>query len=135
MLCNISHFYFHSLKELKRTKMEGIDMELEQKWEKIEGYNKELTQKLRKDIEEQKECEEKIKLFNELVQLDGEAWRVMVADLDKKEQEDRQKEQEDRYKRCKQMEQEEQEDWDRHLKEVAERLKIIEFFKELPENV
>ena len=115
--------------------MEGIDMEFQQQWEKIKGIDLELQQKWNKSIQERKECEEKIKLFNELIKIDGEKWRVMVADLNKKEEEDRHKRFKEMQKRLKEMEQEEQEDWDRHLKEVAERLKIIEFFKELPENV
>ena len=108
--------------------MEGIDMELQQKWEKIEGINLEFQREDNKFIEERKKCEEKVKLFDELIKMDGEEWRVMVADLNRKEYEDQQK-------RFKEMEQEEQEDWDRHLEEVGKRLQMIELFKELGTDI
>ena len=71
-----------------------------------------------------------VELFNELIQIDGEEWRRMMADLAKKEREDWQR-------RCKEMEREEQEEWDRHLVEVGKRLQMIKLFEELPneENV
>ena len=84
----------------------------------------------KKDIQEEKvgkfveECE-KVKLFNELIQIDGEEWREMVAELTKKEFENQQR-------RFRQMEREEQEDWDRHLEEVGKRLQMIKLFEELP---
>ena len=84
---------------------------------------KKVTQeeKVEKFVEE---CE-KVKLFNELIQIDGTQWRQMMAELTKKEYENQQR-------RFREMEREEQEDWDRHLEEVAKRLEIIKFFEELP---
>ena len=81
-------------------------------------------------IEEEKvekfveECE-KVKLFDELIQIDGKQWRQMMAELTKKEYEDQQR-------RFKEIIREEQEDWDRHLEEVGKRLEMIKFFEELP---
>ena len=84
---------------------------------------KKVTQeeKVQKFVEE---CE-KVKLFNELIQIDGTQWNKMMAELTKKEYENQQR-------RFREMEREEQEDWDRHLEEVAKRLEIIKFFEELP---
>ena len=93
----------------------------------MEQANMEFN-KLEKFIEERKQCEEKIKLFDELIKIDGEEWRAMVAELNKKEYEDRQK-------RLREMEREEQEDWDRHLEEIEKRQKmekIVQLFKEIP---
>ena len=78
-----------------------------------------------KFIQDKKRREEIVELFNELIQIDGEEWRRMVADLAKKECEDRQR-------RAKEMEREEQEEWDRHLVEVGKRLQMIKLFEELP---
>ena len=78
-------------------------------------------EKVEKFVEE---CE-KVKLFNELIQVDGKQWNQMMAELTKKEYENQQK-------RFREMEREEQEDWDRHLEEVKKRLEIIKFFEELP---
>ena len=60
-----------------------------------------INEEWEKFIEERKRYEEKVKLFDELIKIDGEEWRVMVADLNEKEYEDQQK-------RAKGMEKEEQ---------------------------
>ena len=77
---------------------------------------------------DKKLCEEIVELFNELIQIDGEEWRKMVADLTKKEYEDWQR-------RAREREREEQEDWDRHLEEVGKRLQMIKLFEELPNEI
>ena len=67
-----------------------------------------LTQEWKKEIEDRKKQEETRKLFDELIKIDGEQWRTMVADLNQKEYEDEQK-------KFKEMAKEEQEDWDKIL--------------------
>ena len=82
-----------------------------------------------KFIQDKKRREETVELFNELIQIDGEEWRMMVADLAKKEFEDQQRRMQ---KRIIEMQREEQEEWDRHLVEVGKRLQMIKLFEELP---
>ena len=72
-------------------------------------------------------AKKKLSFFDELIKIDGEEWRVMVADLNRKEYEDQQK-------RYQEMPREEQEDWDKELEEIEKRHKmekIVELFKEI----
>ena len=79
-----------------------------------------INKEWEKFIEERKRYEEKVKLFDALIKIDGEEWRVMVGDLNEKEYEDRQK-------RAKGMEKEEQEDWDKVCnQQMKEWKKLIE---------
>ena len=72
----------------------------------------------------QKECEEKIRLFDELIQIDGKNWRAMISELDKQEEEKRKKEQEKRSKRFDEMEREEAEEWENAIKENLRKIKM-----------
>ena len=118
-------FLFLFFKKPKQDNLKRTKMEHENKWEIfIEGTNMEFQQEWKKFIEERKQLEEKIKLFDELIKIDGEEWRVMIADLNKNEYEDRQR-------RFREIERDEQEDWDRVLKLVEEEQQKVKLFDEL----
>ena len=87
---------------------------------KVEDMEKEWTE----IIEENRRCEEKVKLFDELIQIDGEEYRTMMNILTKQEYENQQK-------RFKEMEREEQEDWDKALQEIEKMQEIEKLFKEI----
>ena len=82
--------------------------------------NKKMTLNL--VTEETKRCEEKVKLFNELIQIDGEEWRAMVANLQKKEYEDQQR-------RFRELEKEELEEWDRFCNQQMKEWKTFILFE------
>ena len=88
-----------------------------------------LTVDIKEINQNKKRREETVELFNELIQIDGEEWRMMMADLAKKEFEDQWRRMQ---KRLIEREREEQEEWDRHLIEVGKRLQMIKLFEELP---
>ena len=73
---------------------------------------------------EQKQREEKVKLFDELIKIDGEDWNAMVADQNKKEEEKREKERIERNKRFDEMEKEEAEEWENAIKENLRKIKM-----------
>ena len=98
-------------------------------FELVKKFIKECDEKVELIKNFVEECNEKVKLFNELIQIDGEEWREMVAELTKKEFEDEQRRMQ---RRIIEMEREEQDEWDKHLEEVAKRLQLIKFFEELP---
>ena len=90
---------------------------------KIEVLDEEVE--WREFIEEKRRCEEKVKLFDELIKIDGQEWNTMMAILTKQEYENQQK-------LFKEMEREEQEDWNRALQEIEKMEKIAKLFKEMP---
>ena len=73
---------------------------------------------------EQKQREEKVKLFDELIKIDGEDWNAMVANLNKQEEEKREKERIERNKRFDEMEKEEAEEWENAIKENLRKIKM-----------
>ena len=83
-----------------------------------------MEESWKKFIIEQKELEEKVRLFDELIKIDGEEWRVMISDLDKKEREDERK-------RLKEMEREEMEDWDNAVKKVERKQKMDKIIEQM----
>ena len=119
-------FIFILLKNFKKT------TEMEDAWTKFfeERNLYVLFKNLDEEKKEQKErqqslqLEEKIRLFDELIQIDGEEWRKMISDLDKKERKDERK-------RLKEMEREEIEDWENTIKEVERKQKMDKIIEQL----
>ena len=80
---------------------------------------------------EQKQREEKVKLFDELIKIDGENWNAMVADLNKQEEEKREKELIERNKRFDEMEREEAEEWENAIKENLRKIKMKQIIDQM----
>ena len=100
ILFNILHFDFHSFYKLQEVNVKNkIKME-------------------------QKQREEKVKLFDELIKIEGEDWNAMVANLNKQEEEKREKERIERNKRFDEMEKEEAEEWENAIKENLRKIKM-----------
>ena len=80
---------------------------------------------------EQKQCEEKIKLFDELIKIDGEDWNAMIADLNKQEEEKRKKERMEGSRRFDEMEREEAEEWENAIEENLRKIKMKQILDEM----
>ena len=80
---------------------------------------------------EQKQREEKVKLFDELIKIDGEDWNAMIANLNKQEEEKREKERIERNKRFDEMEREEAEEWENAIKENLRKIKMKQIIDQM----